>query len=126
MAVLRQGIATTRRRTLGQTLRLIPTRYLRRIARHRLRKQPHSAAIRRYLHQQIHNPDPVHLRIPHVAVANDPGIPLRRTRRRLQLPAHGIEPSRALLLLAQRHWLRAVRIRFVLAHVHVEGEVAET
>lgn len=93
---------------------------------HRIRKQPHSTTKLRYLHRQIHNPHPPQLRIPRIAIANDPRIPLRRTRRALQLPAHGIEPSGALLLRAQRDGLLPRRIPLVGAHVHVEREVAKT
>ncbi len=88
-------------------------------------KQPDSAAVLRDMHRQVHNANPVQFWIALIAFADDPRIPLRNAGSRLQLPTHSVEPAGAFLRSAESNGLRASRVGFVRAHVHVESQVTD-
>lgn len=77
----------------------------------------------RNMHRQIHDPNPRQCWIPLITFTDDPSIPLRNTRGRLQFSADRIKPARALLLRAQGNGLQALWVLLVGAHVDVEGQV---
>ena len=87
--------------------------------------QPHSAAVLRNMHRQVHNADPVQFGIALIAFADDPRIPLRNAGSRLQLPTHIVEPTGAFLRSAESNGLRASRVGLVRAHVHIESQITD-
>lgn len=87
--------------------------------------QPHSAAVLRDMHRQVHNADPVQFWIALIAFADDPRIPLRNAGSRLQLPTHSVKPAGAFLRSAESNGLRASRVALVRAHVHIESHITD-
>ena len=90
---------------------------------HTVRKQSHRTTILRNPYRQRHHPNPKQLRVPLITITNDPRIPLRNTRRRLQLSTHGVKPARTLLLRAQSDGLWTRWVFLVGAHVDIEGQI---